>query len=328
MANIRRPRHGSLQFWPRAKAKKQTPIVKSWPTSKNIVLLGFVGYKAGMTHAYLKDSRANSLTKGDFVSWPVTVLECPPIRILSIRVYEHGYTGLQVSKEIFNPKITKDVQKAIKFTKKHDFEAQIKELEAKLPQVAEIRVNVYTQPSKTGIGKKTPEIFEMAIGGSDLKAKLDYVKTLLDKDIRAQDIFKAGIKVDVHSVSQGKGFQGTVKRFGVQLRSHKSEKKRRSNIMGPERPGRIHWGMLMPGRMGYNTRTEYNKSLIFIGDKPEKVNPKGGFPHYGVVKNDYLLIKGSVPGPAKRLVRVVEPIRGQKPLGNIEVQSVSQESKQ
>ena len=98
--------------------------------------------------------------------------------------------------------------------------------------------------------------------------------------------------------------------------------------MGPERPGRVHWGMIMPGRMGYNTRTEYNKSLVFIGDKPEKINPKGGFPHYGIIKNDYLFIKGSVPGPVKRLVRIVEPIRGQKPLGSIEIQSVSLESKQ
>ena len=98
--------------------------------------------------------------------------------------------------------------------------------------------------------------------------------------------------------------------------------------MGPERPGRVHWGMIMPGRMGFNQRTEYNKNLVLIGDKPEKVNPKGGFPHYGIIKNDYILVKGSIPGPVKRLIRLVEPIRGQKPLGNIEVQTVSQESKQ
>jgi len=98
--------------------------------------------------------------------------------------------------------------------------------------------------------------------------------------------------------------------------------------MGPERPGRIHWGMLMPGRMGYNLRTEYNKQLVLISDKPEKINPKGGFMHYGLVKNDYILVKGSIAGPAKRLIRIQEPIRGQKPIGNIEVVSVSQESKQ
>ncbi len=328
MANIRRPRHGSLQFWPRVKAKKEIPVIKSWPKSKTVALLGFAGYKAGMTHVLLKDSRPNSLTKGDVVSWPVTVLECPPLKILSIRAYHQGYNGPVVVKEIFNPKLNKEVQRVLKLTKKQDFDLKIKELEEKISQYTDIRVNVYTQPNKTGIGKKNPEIFEVAIGGSDLKAKLDYARTLLDKEIRAQDILKGGTRIDVHSVSKGKGFQGSVKRFGVQLRSHKSEKKRRSNIMGPERPGRIHWGMLMPGRMGYNQRTEYNKSLVLISDKIEKINPQGGFPHYGIIKNDYILIKGSIAGPAKRLVRVIEPIRGQKPLGNIEIQYISQESKQ
>ncbi|MFA4887524.1 MAG: 50S ribosomal protein L3 [Candidatus Nanoarchaeia archaeon] len=328
MANIRRPRKSSLQFWPRTRPKKETPVIKSWPTSKLVQPLGFAGYKAGMTHITLKDNRPTSPTKGDFISWPVTVVECPPIRILSLRVHVQDYNGPRVVKEIFNPKVTKELARTLKLTKKKDFETQLKELETMLPTVLDVKLEVYTQPSKTGIGKKNPEIFEMGLGGTDLKQKIDYFKNNLDKELRIQDFFKAGTRIDVHSVSKGKGFQGTVKRFGVALRSHKSEKKRRGNIMGPERPGRVHWGMLMPGRMGYNLRTEYNKTLVLISDKPEKINPKGGFMHYGLVKNDYVLIKGSVAGPAKRLIRIQEPIRGQKPVGNIEVVSVSQESKQ
>ncbi len=327
MANIHRPRKGSLQYWPRVRPKKETPVVKAWPTLKNISLLGFAGYKAGMTHLQLKDNRPNSCTKGDIVSWPVTILECPPLRVVSLRAYQQEATTLKLVQEAFNPRLSKELQRHLSL-KRHNYEQHLKAIQELLPTLTDIRINVATQPIKTGLSKKQPAIFELGLGGTDIKAKLEYTLTLLDKDIHLSDVFKAGTRVDVHSVSKGKGFQGTVKRFGVSLRSHKSEKKRRGNIMGPERPGRVHWGMLMPGRLGYNTRTEYNKHLVFIHDQPEKINPKGGFLHYGLVKNEYAVIKGSVPGPAKRLIRINEPIRGQRQLGNLELVSISTASKQ
>ena len=74
MANVRRPRKGSLQFWPKRKAKRQYAKIKSWSKDKNVSLLGFAGYKAGMTHVTVKDTRPGSHTKGDEVMWPVTVL--------------------------------------------------------------------------------------------------------------------------------------------------------------------------------------------------------------------------------------------------------------
>jgi large subunit ribosomal protein L3e len=38
-------------------------------------------------------------------------------------------------------------------------------------------------------------------------------------------------------------------------------------------------------------------------DATEKaITPMGGFPHYGIVKNDYLMIKGGIGGPRKRLI--------------------------
>ena len=39
------------------------------------------------------------------------------------------------------------------------------------------------------------------------------------------------------------------------------------------------------------------------------MNPKGGLVHYGEVKNKYVLVKGSVPGPKKRLVILRNPMR-------------------
>jgi large subunit ribosomal protein L3 len=58
--------------------------------------------------------------------------------------------------------------------------------------------------------------------------------------------------------------------------------------------------------MGYHKRIELSKWIVNIADSGavDKVNPSSGFPHYGFVKNDYVLIKGSVAGPARRLVRL------------------------
>lgn len=329
MAKIHRPRHGSLQFWPRTKAKRPYARVKAWASSKKVNLLGFAGYKAGMTHIGVKDTRPNSITKGETIIWPVTVVECPSIKIFSLRFYKKTPYGLKVISELVNNKLDKDLNRRIGLSKKQDFDVKLKQVSSKLDQFDDLKVAVYTQPSKTGIGKKKPELFEMGVGGNTVKEKFDYLSGLLNKEIKVSDIMKTGSKVDVHSVSKGKGFQGAVKRFHVQLLQHKAEKKRRTNVFGPSVPSKIIWGMIMPGRMGFNLRTEYNKDLVFIGNKPENVNPKGGFLHYGLVKNDYVLIKGSVPGHVRRLITFTEPIRSSKGFGqSIEVQYISQESKQ
>src|SRR3989344_954150 len=89
-----------------------------------------------------------------------------------------------------------------------------------------LTVVVYTQPKLTGIGKKRPEIFEIALGGS-IKDKFEYAKQNIGKEIKITDIFKEGELVDIHGVSKGKGTQGPVKRFGISIRSHKAEKTKR-----------------------------------------------------------------------------------------------------
>ncbi len=329
MAKIRRPRHGSLQFWPRRKSKRPYAKIKSWAHSKNVNLLGFAGYKAGMTHVVIKDNRPNSITKGETIVMPVTVVECPSLKILSIRFYKNSPYGMKVSSEVVNNKVDRELHRKLILSEKQNFETKLKEISNKLDQFDDLKVVVYTQPRKSGLGKKTPEVFELGIGGNSVKEKFDFVSGLLNKEIKVSEVVKPGIKVDVHAVTKGKGFQGPVKRFHIQLMSHKAEKKRRTAPWGPSVPSRIPWGMIMPGRMGFNLRTEYNKDVLFVGDKPEKVNPKGGFMHYGLVKADYVLIKGSVPGHVNRLITFTEPIRGTRGLGQtFEVQYISQESKQ
>ena len=63
--------------------------------------------------------------------------------------------------------------------------------------------------------------------------------------------------------------------------------------------------------MGYHNRTEYNKKILKIGTEKEikNVNPKAGFDNYGIIKNEFVIIAGSVAGPAKRAINLREPIR-------------------
>lgn len=331
MPRVRRPRFGSLQYWPRKKAKRIYPRLKNQPESSNNSVLGFAGYKAGMTHVLFTDNRTGSHTKGEQVSWAATVLECPPLKVYGLNFYKKDIYGLKLSNSLLFPKTDKNLGRKIKLPKEYDYDAKLNDIQSKLDNYYDLRILVHTQPNLIGL-KKKPENFELAVGCKDIREKFGYAIELLGNEIKLSDVLKEGYFVDTHSVSKGKGFQGTVKRFGISLRSHKSEKKRRGNIVGPERPYKVHWGMTMPGHMGYNNRTEYNKMVLKIGNNPKDVNPKGGFLHYGLVSKDYILLKGSVSGPTKRLVRITEARRAnnlrQSRKTQIIIDYISKESKQ
>ena len=193
-----------------------------------------------------------------------------------------------------------------------------------------LRLLCYTQPKLTNMGKKKPETFEIAIGGKK-EQQLDYAKEKLGKEISINEVFKEGQQMDTHSITRGKGFQGPVRRFGVTLRHHKSEKSRRNpGSLGAWRAqGHIMWRTAHAGKMGYHLRTEYNKWIIKIGNKADEINSKGGFLHYGIVKNQHVLVKGSLGGVQKRLIRFTEPIRPKKIMSEApQIAYISVESKQ
>jgi large subunit ribosomal protein L3 len=134
---------------------------------------------------------------------------------------------------------------------------------------------------------------------------------LLDKEINVSDVFKPGQLVDSHSVTKGKGFQGVVKRFGVKIRSHKSEKARRAAVLSSQGYAKVTYTSPMGGKMGYHLRTEYNKWIIKISNEAKNLK---SFNSYGIVKNPYVLVKGSIGGPKKRMVTLTEAIRPNKKL--------------
>jgi large subunit ribosomal protein L3 len=298
------PRHGSMQFWPRKRAKSETARVRYWADVKEAKLIGFAGYKVGMAHAMVNDERPNSITKSKKVSWPITIIECPPLTAFSIKFYKNNNSISQVFTDNFN----KHLSKSMKIPKKKVSINDIKE-----EDFDDLKLIVHTNPEKTTIGKKKPEIFEIAIGGNK-QDKLKYAKEILGKDINITDVFKNGQVTDTHAITTGKGFQGAVKRFGVAIRSHRSEKTKRApgSLGGWKGHAHFMYRVAHAGQMGYHQRTEYHKQILKIADNKDDINPKSGFKRYGIVKNNYVIFKGSITGPTKRLIRFNRCIRPNK----------------
>jgi large subunit ribosomal protein L3 len=206
----------------------------------------------------------------------------------------------------------------------------VKELEArKAEDYNDITLLACTSPADAGFGKKTPEIFELKLSGS-VKDKLEFAKAHADKEITVDQVFKEGQFVDAHAVTKGKGTQGPVKRFGIGFKPHKSEKGRRQpgSRGGWSAQQHVMYRTAYSGQMGFHQRMQHNVQLYKISSQPSEINPKDGFPHYGVVRTTYMLIKGSVPGTQKRLVIFTHPLRVRKESPVPTITHISLQSKQ
>ena len=321
MPKTKKPRSGSMQFWPRVRSRYSHPRIRNWPASKEPKILGFAGYKVGMSHILVNDNHPNSLTKGTDIFWPITIVECPALKTASIRFYKKNQNNTILITEKFADSLDKEMERKITIPKNKGKDATDFDF---------IRLLCHTQPKLTNIGKKKPEMFEVAIGGSK-EQQLEYAKEKLGKEIGVSEVFKEGQHLDTHSLTKGKGFQGPMRRFGIQLRSHKSEKSRRNpGSLGPwKAQGHVMWRVAHAGKTGYNLRTEYNKLVIKIGNKADEIKTKGGLLHYGIVKSPFLIVKGSIGGAKKRLIRLTEAMKPRHSIGEApQITYMSLESKQ
>lgn len=303
MPTKKSPRKGSLQFWPRKRARKFLPSVNWNIVSDSKGFKGFVAYKAGMTSVQVRDNTPNSLTKGKDIILPVTILECPKMKIFSVRFYKNG----KVIKEVLAKNLDKELKRKIKIPKKGSGNIE------NVKDYDDIGVIVYTLVKNAGI-KKTPDLSEIGISGN-LENKINFVKENLDREISVLNVFDKGQLIDIRGLTKGKGFSGPVKRFGITLKQHRSEKgRRRPGSIGPWHPARVTFRVPMAGQMGMFTRIAYNSKIIDIGNLNEsQIKDKlKGIKNFGDVKTDYILVKGSVQGPAKRQLLITSPLRQTK----------------
>jgi len=305
------PKRGSLAYLPRGRAARETGRIRYWPpTTEGPKLLGFMGYKAGMTHLFYVEDHPRSPNFGKEVNQPSTVIETPPILICGVRAYIKTDYGLKTFTEAWMKDPPKDLERVFTLPDNFAPENGLKKIEENLDSIVEFRLLTITQPRLTSVPKKKPELMEIKVDGASIKELFEYARGLLGKTVGVTEVFKEGQLVDAIAISKGKGFQGPVKRWGIRILSRKSRKiKRGVACIGPWRPPRVLYTVPRAGQMGYHKRTEYNKRILKIGVDGKEVTPSGGFVRYGVVKSTFLLLKGSVPGPRKRLIRLRVPAR-------------------
>lgn len=273
-------------------------------------LVGFAGYKAGMTHLfYVEDSRRVP-EYGKEVKAPATVIDTPPMLVVAVRAYEKTHDGLQAVSEAWMANQPKDLYRRISFATDPRPDAKLAEIEKGLDRIAEIRVIAATQPREASVSKKVPDLMEIPVSGGSMEERFSYAKGLLGQTFTVQDVFEPGEGIDVVAVTKGKGFQGPVKRWGIRILSRKSRKSKRAVAsIGPWVPRGVMPQVPRAGQMGFHNRTEYNKRIMLMGEDVDRVNPKSGFKNYGFVKGDYLLLKGSVMGSSKRLIKLRKTVR-------------------
>ncbi|MEM4162018.1 MAG: 50S ribosomal protein L3, partial [Thermoplasmata archaeon] len=321
-------------YYPRKRAKDIVAHIKNWPEIENgPKIQGFAGYKVGMTHVLMIDWRKKSDTAGQEIMMPVTVVEIPPMGVLGIRFYKRTVYGYQVYSEIWTNNVDKELEKRISLPKKSS-EEKLKKINTS--EIDDVRLIMYTKPFLvTGVPSKTPEIMEIRVGGGTIEERVNFALQKLGKELNFTDFSSPGKLVDVIAVTKGKGFQGHIKRFGVKLLPRKNRKHRRMiGTLGPWHPNWVMYTVPMAGQMGFQQRTEYNKRILKYvegngGKTDDDINPKGGFLHYGLLRNPYVLIHGSVPGSTKRLIRFRDPIRPtDEDVKELKVVYVSKNSKQ
>src|SRR2546422_6570378 len=263
-----------------------------------------------MTHAIVVDYRPTSTTSGQEVQVPVTVVEVPPMRVAAVRLYRRVPEGLKTAAEVWAAQLEKELRRVFPIPKDYDAEEAWSKVDA--AAIDEVRVITYTQPSLvTGVPKKKPDLMENRVGGGSIEDRIKYARGLLGKEIPVTEFCREGSMVDVAAITKGKGWQGHHTRWGTRLLSHKNSKHRRNiGTLGNFQPGYVRPTVPQGGQFGYHQRTEYNKRILKIGDKADEVTPDGGFLHYGNLRNPYVLLHGSIPGPTKRLIRFRDAARG------------------
>jgi large subunit ribosomal protein L3e len=355
------PRCGSLGFLPRKRTDHHKGKIKSFPKddqTKPPHLTAFVGFKAGMTHIVRDvDKPGSKLHKKEVVE-AVSVLETPPMRVVGFVGYVETATGARALTSVWAQHLSDEVRRRFyknwykskrkAFTKYSKNYAANNNMQAEIERVKKhctfIRALVHTQVSKSKIGSKKAQIVEVQINGGAVADKVDFTVSLFEKEVTINHVFNKDEMIDVIGVTKGKGFTGVTKRWGVKLLRRKSHRgKRKVGCVGPWHPARISFSVPRAGQAGYHHRTEINKKIYRIGSKTnnasamtdqdlteKSITPMGGFPHYGEVTEDWLMLKGCVIGPKKRVLTLRKSLLPQTTrtaLENIDLKFIDTSSK-
>ncbi|MDW3604071.1 MAG: 50S ribosomal protein L3 [Nitrososphaeraceae archaeon] len=312
------PRRGSLAFYPRVRAKSEEARLRNWPElNDNTSLLGFAGFKAGQLQVMTIDDKEKTPNFGKQLDNSSTVIATPPINIIGIRCYRKDLYGEKAFIDAYSKDFPKGLER--KFKIKYN-EKSFETIESSIDLISSFFAIASIFPKKANLSQKKPFVFEIGVSGKDNKTKYEYLKGILGKEIKISDVFQNGQLIDVSGITRGKGVEGPITRFGVKRKQHKSRKSVRAlGTLGPISPAVVMYSVPRQGQRGFHQRTEYNKRILLVSSDVSSqtaslssklsINPPGGFKHFGLVTTDYIVVRGSIPGVPKRLVKMRQPIR-------------------
>jgi large subunit ribosomal protein L3 len=277
-------------------------------------ILGFPAFKAGMIQAITIDDRERTPNFGRPMFSSATVLAAPPVTVCAFRAYGEKEGRQFVVADVFAENLDEVLRERIGCLKNTDADHKIEELGNQLGNVKSFAALISVIPSEAGLSNSIPQIQEVYVSGGDKKTQLEFLKNVLGKQIRCSEIFKPGSYVDAIGVTKGKGFEGPVTRFGVKRKQHKSRKSVRAvGVISPWHPATVMYTVARAGQMGFHQRVSKNNRVLAIGSAPQTpITPPGGYLHFGDVKSDFVILRGSIPGPTKRLVDLRLPIYPRK----------------
>jgi large subunit ribosomal protein L3e len=233
---------------------------------------------------------------------------------------------------------------------KEEREAKINKI-TKYAQV--VRAIVHSQPTKLGFGQKKGHIMELQVnGGQSTADKVKFILDRFEKEITVKEVFSDNEMIDVIGITKGHGFEGVTARWGTTKLPRKTHKGlRKVACIGAWHPARVSVAVPRAGQDGYHHRVERNKKIYRVGagytevdgkkvtnnastayDLTEKpITPMGGFPHYGIVKNDFLMLKGCTIGVKKRVLslrKTLHPRTYRAALEKVDLKFIDTASKQ
>merc|ERR1711893_107025 len=308
--------------------------------SKPVHPTAFIGYKAGMTHIVREVDRPGSKVNKKEVVEAVTIVETPPMVVVGVIGYIETPKGLRSFKTVFAEHLSEECKRRFyknwyrskkkaftKSSKKWQDEQGKKEIEkdfAKMKKYCRvIRVIAHTQMKLLKKRQKKAHLMEIQVNGGSIAQKIDWAREKLEKALPVTDVFANDEMIDIIGVTKGKGFKGVTSRWHTKKLPRKTHKGlRKVACIGAWHPSRVAFSVARSGQKGYHHRTEINKKVCRVGagyhtvdgkdvrnngataqDVTDKsINPVGGFVHYGLVKNDFVMIKGGVMGPKKRAI--------------------------
>lgn len=327
------PRHGNLGFLPRKRTRRHRGRIRSFPRddpSKPPHLTAFMGYKAGMTHVVRDVERPGSKLHKKETIEACTVLETPPMVVVGVVGYVQTPEGMKTLTTVWAEHLNEELKRRMyknwfkskrkaftKYAKAADSENTIQEGLDRIAKYCQVvRVITHTQIRKLKLRQKKAHVMEVQINGGSMADKIEFAKGLLEQEVNVKSVFAKDELIDVCGVTRGRGNEGVVTRWGVTRLPRKTHRGlRKIACIGAWHPARVGRTVARSGQNGYFHRTELNKKIYRIGDAGDEkscmtdndltekgINPLGGFPHYGMVTQDWLLVKGCVAGARKRVL--------------------------